>query len=330
MAKKQIRPVAKPVEVLEPENPTVALVESEGSKVNAFIRNVAAFFTEAARIEKSAAVTLASAKGLGMPKTMAQDADVQAFIRKAAAEKRAALEHFEPATNAFHNIHRKLTSARAQPVVMLDEAASIGQRLHNAYAEQERRRAAEEQDRVRRQAEEAARVERDRELREAEQKALDLEAASSDLSEREQHFVRLVADNNQPPRLAAYNAGFKNPDQQAQRLMALPKIVAAIGAAMEALAIRRQVEAKREEPLDVEVPLVKPNISKGGGHDRTTHGAECFDVTALVMAVIAGKHGIPPDVLTVNPVKLNEYGRSLRELVNRWPGVRYTKNTTTV
>jgi hypothetical protein len=45
------------------------------------------------------------------------------------------------------------------------------------------------------------------------------------------------------------------------------------------------------------------------------------------MAVIGGKHGIPPDVLMVNQARLNDYARDLGDVINRWPGVRFDSDT---
>jgi predicted transcriptional regulator len=42
------------------------------------------------------------------------------------------------------------------------------------------------------------------------------------------------------------------------------------------------------------------------------------------------RFGIPADLFMVNPVKLAEYGRSLHERLDGWPGVRHTKKTRAV
>jgi hypothetical protein len=87
------------------------------------------------------------------------------------------------------------------------------------------------------------------------------------------------------------------------------------------------VQAK---PLEVApIDVAAANVTKIGS-DRNTWRGEVTDERALVAAVIAGGHGIPSDVLTVNQSKLTEYARSLHTLIDRWPGVRAVKTTTTV
>ena len=64
--------------------------------------------------------------------------------------------------------------------------------------------------------------------------------------------------------------------------------------------------------------------------DRKNVRGELVDEAALIEAILAGKHGIPADVLTVKQAKLNEYARTLGPLIDRWPGVRYRTSTTIV
>ena len=60
---------------------------------------------------------------------------------------------------------------------------------------------------------------------------------------------------------------------------------------------------------------------------RTTYSAIIFNADAFVAAAVTGGFGIPADCLMPNPVKLNEYARSLRERIDAWPGVRLSKKT---
>jgi hypothetical protein len=326
---------AKTGDVLPPiDDQDVSVVVTDGGAVAAFIANAAMFFTDARHLEEQAKSTLIAARTLVEPTTQAADEDMQAFIRKASAGMKTVEKHWD-ICGVFFKMHRMLTARRGIGVQAYTDAAAIAQRHHNSYAEKERRRAAEETERRRVAAENAAREQRERELAAAEQQANDLEAASAELSDRERRFVdRLVNMNDVNPDvgLIAIGVGFKNGDVMGVRLMERPKIQAAIAAARQAKAIRTQVDAKRDAPLDVQVEIEKPAISRGGGggYDRTAHGAECVDEAALIAAVLSGKHGIPWDVLTVNATKLNEYGRSLQERINAWPGVRHTKKTTTV
>lgn len=332
MATKQTR-AGKPrePEVIEPHDPDLAVVETDGSVIAKFIEGIVHFFREARELEVKAVTTLSKARALKAPKSADDDSNIQTFIKQANADRKTVDAHWS-ICQTFSQVHRRLTSARARATDPLEEAARIAQRLHNDYAEEQRRIAAREQERLRQEAEEKARQDREREAQQLEAAALEREQASAELSEREQHFVRLVADNNQPPALAAFNAGFKNQEKAAARLMATPKIIDAIKATRDAIAIRQQAAATREKPLDVRVETVKPAVGKaiGGSFDRTTHSAEVLDQDAFIAAVISGKHGIPWDVLTVNQPKLNEYARSLQERINLWPGIRHNRNTKTV
>ena len=163
-----------------------------------------------------------------------------------------------------------------------------------------------------------------------EQEALAREESTEHLSEREQHFVNLVAFGGDPS-TAARTVGYKDPFKAAARLLTYTKIASAITAAAEAKAIRDQAAAKRLAPIVVDIPTVHADVARSAGSfDRTTWSAELLDEQALIEAVIRGGAGIPRDILQVNPAKLNEYARSLHELIDRWPGVRSVKKTTTV
>lgn len=317
-------------EVLPAVDQDQSALMADGSAIATFIANAGAFFSKARDLEEQSKSTLVIARTLIEPTTQEQDEEMQAFIRKANAGTKAIEAHWD-ICGVFHKMHRMLTARRGIGVAAYTDAAQIAQRHHNNYAEKERRRAAEEQERLRIKAENEAREARERELAEAEKRALDLEAASEDLSEREKQFVKLIVAGMLPTH-AARQVGYKNPDQQGASLMERPKIQSAIAAKREADAILAQTAAKRDAPLSVEVPIVKPAISRGpgGGHDRTSHTGEVLDEQAFIAAVIAGKHGIPWDVLTVNQTKLNDYARSLQERLNTWPGVRHVKKTTTV
>jgi hypothetical protein len=155
------------------------------------------------------------------------------------------------------------------------------------------------------------------------------------LNERERIFVDyfvcdVLARNDAT--LSARRAGYRNPAQAGHKLLTLAKIEMAIQAVREVEEIRRQAKAKRTAPLDYQpVEEVGPHVLKApGAMDRTTHSAELVDERLLIEAVLGGRHGIPSDILSVNPAKLNEYARSLQERISSWPGVRYKKTTRTI
>lgn len=320
---------APAVEVLDPA-PEVALVETDGAQLRTFLGGLVPFFRTASDLEMKARSTLTRAKALVVPTNEDEDVAMQEFIKGAKTDLKVVTDHWA-ITTLVHQLHRKLTSKRGVAEQALEQARDIAQRHHNTYAENERKRAAAETERLRREAEERARQEQEETARRLEDEALRAMESSQDLSEKETRFVELVVAGN-PHGSSARAAGFKDGDKAAARLLGLVKITKAIEERRKAIELRRQAEATRRQPVNYTPPdVVRPNISKAAGaHDRVTHGAEVLDVEALRAAVIGGKHGIPWDVLTVDPAKVNEYARSLHEAINRWPGVQYTKKNTTV
>lgn len=325
---------AKPEpEVLEAPSPDLAPVESDGQIVTSFIAGVVQFFREAMALEASAREYRGAAEVLHKPTNADEDSEIQTFIKKGTSGIKEIEAHYDPIASAFHNIHRRITSARGRSVKFREDGKAIAQRLHNEYAEEERRKAFAEQERLRREEEARQKAARDAEAKRLEEEALAREAASPELSEREDRFTEYVASDVYMPARAAQLAGYANPEVMASRLMAMPKIIQAIDAKREAKRLREQAAARRDQPISTaSVPAIKPNLGKaaGGSFDRTFHSAELLNAGALIAAVIAGGHGIPHDVLTVNEAKLNEYARSLQERINAWPGVRYKKETKTI
>lgn len=332
MAKKNGK--AKEPEILEPDNTAAdtALVATDGATLMSWLApaKLVAFMREATQLEVKATATLAKAKALQPPATLEADVAIQTFIKGTTADKKAAEAHWN-ICQLFSQVHRRLTAKRAVTVDALEDAGKLAQRLHNDYAEEQKRVAAREQERVRLEAETKARLEREEDARKLEAAALEKELASPEVSTREAVFVDLVVSGRSPID-AAKGAGYKNPETQGPKLMDLAKIAGAIKAKSDAKVIREQAAATREKPLDVRVETVKPAIGKaaGGSFDRTTHSAELLNERLLIEAAVGGQHGIPLDVLTVNTAKLNEYARSLQERIGLWPGVRHKKETKTI
>ena len=313
-----------------PTNEELQATQADGESVISFLRGLVPFFQTATALEVAAKDTLARARTLVQPRSLDEDEQVQRFIKDAKAGKKGVEEHWG-ITSRMSQFHKRLVAKRDVAADAYKESADIATRLHGGYAEAERRRAAEEQERLRREAEAQAQRDREADLARLEAEALKCEEASADLSLREQAFIKhFVAQGSIASETAALRAasraGYKDPNH-GPRLLLLKKIKDAIAAMIEAEAIRQQAIAKRDAPLEVrEVETVKPQIGSLT-HDRTTWGAECLDSVRFIEAVFAGTHGIPRDVLMVNPVKLNEYGRSLHERIDLWPGVRHTKKT---
>jgi hypothetical protein len=332
MAKKT--PKVHTPEVLPAVRQDQQLISEDTTKLQGWLAaGVARFLVRAGELEALAKERLDVARQMKTkpPTTAEQDAKVQIELRSSKVARKQIDEHWT-ITQLVHQLHRRLTSMREIGGGMADESATILQGLHNRYVEDAQRAAREEQDRINREAEERARVDREKELARLEAEAVKVEANSPALSERETRFVELVASDLNTPTVAARAAGYKDPDVQADRLMKAVKIIAAIAAKRIAADVRKQADARRAMPLEVEVETVRPDVTRAtpGGFDRATWSGEVLDAKKFRDAVFEGAHGIPRDVLMIDPTKLNEYARSMHEKMNVWPGVRAKKTTTTV
>lgn len=325
-------PAASTAEVIDvaPVDQDVSTALEAGSQVTAFLAGVRQFFARANQLEAAALATRDYARSLPFATSAADDEIAQQLVVTSNANRRTIVEHFG-VTSVLHNLHKRVVARREKGVALLEEAAMLGNTIHNKWVSDENRRVAAEQDAKRREAEQRAREDRERVLAELEAAAVAREEEAGDLSDREQSFVNYhVAGGFQGNATRqAEAAGFKDGMKSAARLLSLPKIQKAIKAKLDAAAIREQATARKEAPLYVDdVPEVKPNISRAAGtHDRTTWGGEVLDGEATIEAFRQGKHGIPGDLFMINPAKLNEYGRALHERLDLWPGVRHTKKT---
>lgn len=303
--------------------------EEVGGAIHRFVGNFLTFLREAKLLERQAQTSLTLAKTFVLPTSAQEDEQLQIYIRNNNAEKKRGEEHCR-ITSVVSQFHKRLVAVRTRITAPREEGSDIANRLHNAYVAKERQRVQDEQDRVRRDAEAQAQRDRQVELARLEAEAQAREESSETLSAREQLFVDGYLSGGDAQRAAGL-AGFKDPYKQAVRLLATPKILAAIRAKQEAVAIRQQAAAVKEMPLDVIVPDVQANITKAAGaQDRTTRSCEIVDAEAFVKAAVSGTFGIPLDCLMPNPVKLNEMARSLRAEINRWPGVRLNETTKVV
>jgi hypothetical protein len=311
-------PEVLPAEQFEDLN----LITQVGDAIRNFMRGVAEFFRTAQALEQRSKATLMGANALQAPTDAASDEVLQRYAKRIQAEQKEVVSHWE-ITTVVHALHRRLTARRTIATDALEQAAERVNALHNRYTEAERRRVAEENERKRREAEEQARRDQDAEAERLEQQALAAEARMTSLSDREQKFVDNIGTVE--PWEAAKFAGYKDPRATALKLLNTPKIIKALKAKETAAALRKQADAVREQPVEVEVESARPDITKGLAVDRTTYAAELLDERALVMAAIAGQ--VPNDILRNDTVKLNEHARGLKEGINRWPGVRLKKST---
>ena len=316
--------------------PVVATDEDEqtvlaaGKTVIGFLQSVSAFFTTARALEHRALATQARFKAMPVPADMAADELLQREIRTANEDKREVEGHWK-ITAVISGFHRKMTARRAKATEALEDAARIGNALHNGYVTAERRRAEEENRRREEESRRAAEERQRQELERMELEAVKREEATEGLSGREQIFVEQIVGHGDGLR-AARQAGFPDPAKSSTRLLKLAKIQTAIKGAQEAAAIRRQAVAVKARPVVADpVPYVAPQITRApGAQDRSYHYGDLTDEGALIAAILSGNHGIPTDLLKIDTSKLNDYAKDLGDRINRWPGVKYRKETKVV
>jgi hypothetical protein len=310
-----------------PADPDVALATTEGQSITQFIGGMVAFFTDAKDLERRAKEDLSAARNWQKPTNKDEDAILCASIRQNAVDTKAIEDHWT-ITALVHRFQRRLVAHRDRAISTRDEVKQIGNNLHNAYEADERRRVALENERIRQEQERQAQAQRDRELADLENQALRAEAASPDLSEREQRFVDYYNGSNAPA--AARQAGFRgNHDEAAWRLLGSAKVIAAIEARRQAEAIRAQAKAVKQAPL--ERSTVTPVKEQVASRAVTTYSAEVVDEDVFMAAVLdpmtRARLGIPSDIATYKQTKLTECAKALQENIERWPGVRLKKTT---
>lgn len=330
MAKKAASKVVTPDVIdVAPENPEMQLAIQESNPIVSFLAGFKAFLTEAGEMETKAKTDLGMARLWARPTTLEEDEALVARIRANNQEQKA-IEAKWHITSVMHQFHRRLTAARDRATGARATITRIGNDLHNDYAAEQKRKEREEEDRRRRADEERARLEREQELATIEQQALAAEASSPNLSEREAQFVDYYTGPYSVPATAARQAGYKNPDQAAARLLATPKIETAIKAKRDAQALREQAAAKREAPLPATGSSYKAptQVATDG---RTTWSCEVEDYHAFMAVLLDPKlraqYGIPASCADYKQTELNELARSLHEQLNRVPGLRAKKNT---
>lgn len=311
---------------IRPENPDVALATSNGTAIAGFVQGMREFFKTATSLELAAKSRLERMQRVTLPTTKEEDDVLIAEIRGATADEKAIGDHWT-ITKVASRFHKLVVSGRDRGVNYASQAKTLGNSLHNRYVDAERRRVAEETER-RRRAEEARQAqERAAEVARMEQAALDAEAKTEALSEREDLFVTYVVQGR-PHAAAAIAAGFKDGDKAALRLLGLVKVVNAIDARRQAAEIRQQAAAVQSAPLNVQVEKVQTQFSTAG---RTSYSAEVVDPEAFMAALLDPRLrvqlGIPADIATFSQPKMNENARALKEQINRWPGVRLVTKT---
>lgn len=306
------------------ESAVLVPVQEESVTVATFLRNITPFFQTAGELERAANEALTKAKTWTLPTSLEEDAALVQGVKDVKATKKRLSDHWA-ARDVIFALHKKLVAAFQRAEKPLVEAESIGTRLHNEWVESERLRVQREEDEKRRVAQEAERERLRVEAARLEQEAEAAELASEALSDREQRFVAFVVAGKSDSE-AAQLAGYKTPGAKAAQLRLHNKITEAIDAAERAIELRRQAKAVAAQPVAIE-DVAAETPAQVATTGRTTYSAIIFNADAFVSAAVKGGYGIPADCLMPNPVKLNEYARSLRERIDAWPGVRLSKKT---
>ncbi len=259
------------------------------------------------------------------------------FVRGAKQLARKITEHWQRITRSVDDLKRSMLNLKAADLGPVEDAIRMAEGVALAYenAERERVRRLEETQRQEREA--AARQERQRELDAAEDKALELEQQSENLSARELWFVEKVFSNGldftnptttdlKAMMAIAREGGFKKPDVDVARLLRMSKITSAIQAKHEARAIREQADARRQQPINViDAPPVQSNLAGGRGlpTTRSYHSCEVVDANKLREAFLNGE--VPAEALIPNETYLNAQARAAKsaEIFERaFPGCR--------
>lgn len=300
-------------------------VGPETTTVAGFLQNIGPFFLKARELEQEAVALRTESRGWLLPTTPEEDEVLVANIRRSNDVRKRIADHWA-ARNVFHALHKKLVAAFSRADSPAEAAQKDGNDLHNRFVANQREAARKIEEQRRREEYEREQTRLREEADRLEQEAIAREAAQQDLSEREQSFVRLVADLGDAHALqAASAAGYKDPSTMAPRLLTYQKVRAAITAAREAKTLRAQAEAVKAAPVAINDVTVRPEITTSAG--VTTSRVEVVDEEAFIAAVVSGKYGVPTSVLTYKQSQVSDLGKTMGVLVERIPGLRLVKNT---
>lgn len=307
----------------------INLATQAGDVIRPFFAKVEAFIRAGHVLETMAQRKLDTANKLAAPTTDAEDEQIQTFAKSCTTDKKEIQAHWQSITSLLHGLHKRFVARRERGVTLLESAYDRANKLHQDYAAEKRRKEEAEQRRRDELAREEARQRQQAELDALEAEALAAESAAEDLSDREREFCRLIVERAADPLLAAKQAGYRDPNVIALRLLRQPKIEKALEGLRVAKASREQAAAVQQAPLDVRYERVQTSgpATAPGLRDVTRRKALITDEQALIAAVIAGQHGIPARILRVDQTALNDEARSLGELINRWPGCKLDTNT---
>lgn len=247
-------------------------------------------------------------------------------LRDVKVVKRAIEAHWKRMKDPLNNLLRHVRDLERGELEPTEEAVRLIEAKTVPYEREARRLADELAEKNRKQAEADAADARRRELEDAEAKALAIEASSPNLSAREAVFVDCIV-RGQSDIFAATKAQYADPHAAAARLSKTAKILSAINARQEALALREQAEARKAQPLDVEVVDTAPALGKVSGvRTLTTYTCEAVNLEALLEGWKAGI--VPAEAFAANLPFLNAEAKRLKDAAlfsHAYPGCRLGK-----
>lgn len=288
-------------------------------------------------------------------------ADAERLIVKDKATHKAALEmigigkglsrvieeHHRRFTRLVDTLKKDALALMRNDLDPVDNGVQVLTRKALDYEDREKERVRIETEAQRKRDEAAAQLQRDNDLREAEERESQLEAASQDVSPKELWFIEkafeqgievearaagLRQDDATTKALLAIckQAGYANPVNALLRLEKSPKIHAALRAKLEVKILREQTNALRQQPVEVITRAVETNTSKVAGVTRReNYSCVVEDPTALRQAFLEGKM-LDPFALMPDATYLNAQARAIKDKAAfeaAYPGVTFVKTS---
>ena len=253
--------------------------------------------------------------------------------RRGKALKRGIEEHWARVLRWLEDRKKDIRGIRDADMALVEPGLAHLNREVLAYEDVEKLRIEAEEARQRAEQERIAREKRQAELDALERQALEAEAESDALSDRERAFVQRVyaalgVDRASERWLnaAAKSCGFTQ-DNYGVRLMAREKIRSTLEAMQAAVALREQAAAVAEKPVQVQKVQVESQMAKVSGvRTVTTWTGEVTDRDMLIDAVMRGV--ADRKLLMPNQPAINELARALHAQLDRIPGLRHVKTVT--
>jgi hypothetical protein len=160
----------KTAELVPTDQTDLDFIKGVGVGVVGFLKQAAAFFKRANDLEARAKEVHALATTLKAPTNGEEDEEIQKFIKRVAVGKVTVSGHWDGTdlapgiTKIIYRVHRRLTARRDVAIKFLDDSATIGNKLHNAYVAEAKRKADAERERLQKIEDDRARKQREEEL----------------------------------------------------------------------------------------------------------------------------------------------------------------------